>query len=61
MRYSMISQGVDAKRLQKDTGYISFFYIVKKMPFWVKSLISQKIVCFTVTSFFGSYLSSKET
>jgi hypothetical protein len=29
---SMIGLGVDAKRLQKDIGYISFFFIVKKMP-----------------------------
>jgi hypothetical protein len=38
MRYFMISQGVDAKRLQKDTGYISFFFSVKKMAFGLKHL-----------------------
>jgi hypothetical protein len=30
--------GVDAKRLPKDTGYIPFFFIVKKMAFGLKVL-----------------------
>jgi hypothetical protein len=52
MRNPMIGLGADAKGTPKDTGYISFFYIVKKWHLDLNIFKLKNCMLYS-TSFYG--------